>query len=61
MKRKNKRLILLAAIVATLAFALTACKTQEARQAARQAEQQSASDQQSLTLRVIDLIAEGKL
>jgi hypothetical protein len=61
MKRKTKRLILLAAIGGTLAFALTACQTPAARQAARQVEQQSASDQQSLTLRVIDLIAEGKL
>jgi starvation-inducible outer membrane lipoprotein len=57
MKRKTKRLILIVGIVATLAFALTACTSP----AARQVEQQAASDQQSLTLRVIDLISEGKL
>jgi starvation-inducible outer membrane lipoprotein len=57
MKRKTKRILLILGLVATLAFALTACPTP----AARQVEQQAASDQQSLTLRVIDLISEGKL
>jgi starvation-inducible outer membrane lipoprotein len=52
-----KHLFLIIVLVATLAFALTACTTP----AARQVEQQAASDQQSLTLRVIDLISEGKL
>jgi starvation-inducible outer membrane lipoprotein len=51
MKRKTKRILLIVGLVATLAFALTACTSP----AARQVEQQAASDQQSITLRVIEI------
>jgi starvation-inducible outer membrane lipoprotein len=57
MKRKTKRLILIVGIVATLAFALTACTSP----AARQQQQQENVLQQSITLRVIELIASDQL
>jgi starvation-inducible outer membrane lipoprotein len=57
MKRKTKRILLIVGIVATLAFALTACTTP----AARQQQQQENVLQQSITLRVIELIASDQL
>lgn len=57
MKHKNKRLIIMVAIVGTLAFVISACTSP----ATRQAEQQASNAQQSITLRVIELISEGKL